>query len=71
MKGTWYIYRIINNLNGKDYVGKRKHQDSDSPLEERYMGSGKLIKEAIVKYGRENFKKEILDDEIKTDKVIK
>lgn len=67
MKGTWYIYRIINNLNGKDYIGKRKHQDSDSPLEERYMGSGKLIKEAIVKYSRENFKKEILDDEIKTD----
>lgn len=52
------IYKIINLINNKIYVGKDKF---DNP---NYYGSGKIIKRAIKKYGIENFKKEILEDNI-------
>lgn len=53
----YYIYKITNILNGKIYIGKREHTD---PNQDKYMGSGVLIKAAIKKYGISNFKKEIL-----------
>ena len=49
------IYKTTNLINGKIYVG----QDSFNNVE--YFGSGKIIKQAIEKYGKENFKKEILE----------
>jgi group I intron endonuclease len=50
------IYQITNKLNGKIYIGK--HQTEN--INDGYFGSGVALKEAIKKYGKECFEKEIL-----------
>jgi hypothetical protein len=50
------IYKTTNTKNGKFYIGK--HQTEN--LEDGYLGSGNAIKEAVKKYGRKSFDKEIL-----------
>jgi hypothetical protein len=61
MNKVWYIYKIINLLDGKAYVGQKLRKDSN-PLSDGYMGSGKYLKHATKKYNLNNFKKEILID---------
>lgn len=53
-----YIYIITNLINGKRYVGKNVF-DMHSRWKS-YMGSGIFLKQAIKKYGKENFKKDII-----------
>lgn len=50
------IYKISNLINGRYYIGK--HATTD--INDDYMGSGLLITRAIKKYGKHQFKKEIL-----------
>lgn len=58
------IYKITNILNGKIYIGKDEFSNSE------YFGSGKLIKRAIIKYGKKNFIKEILENKIEDKKIL-
>lgn len=51
-----FIYKTTNLINGHWYIG----QCSNDPRE-KYLGSGKLLIQAIAKYGKEHFKREILE----------
>jgi group I intron endonuclease len=53
------IYMTTNLVNGKKYVGRCS---KDARWEEGYIGSGRILKQAIKKYGHENFKREILEE---------
>lgn len=55
------IYKITNTINNKSYIGRRKCIKNKLGLLHRYWGSGSYIKNAIKKYGKENFIKEYLD----------
>lgn len=54
---SFYIYITTNLINGKRYIGQHKGEVNDS-----YLGSGVLFSKALEKYGKENFKKEILEE---------
>jgi len=48
------IYKTTNLINEKIYIGQDSRNNQD------YLGSGVLINRAIKKYGKENFKKEVI-----------
>lgn len=52
-----YIYMTTNNINGRKYIGQKK---SNTFLNEKYLGSGKILKQAIELYGKENFSVQLL-----------
>lgn len=54
-----YIYETTNLINGKKYVGQKK---SDKFLGNEYLGSGKILKQAVKKYGINNFKVRLLKE---------
>lgn len=55
-KKYYYVYVIVNSVNGKYYGGAHSTDD----LNDDYMGSGTRLKAAIQKYGIEKFEKKII-----------
>lgn len=51
-----YIYKTTNLINGKIYIGKRKGKFTAS-----YKGSGKYLRNAVHKYGADNFSVEVIE----------
>ncbi len=64
------IYKTTNLINGKIYIGFHSIKDLecilyiesvyDSIFSDGYLGSGRLIKQALEKYGPENMRQELL-----------
>ena len=50
------IYKTTNLINGKFYIGQHITED----VNDSYLGSGTYLFKAINKYGKNNFKKDIL-----------
>ena len=55
-----YIYIITNLVNNKKYIGQRRAFEG-SPEDDNYYGSGTLITRAVALYGKENFKRDIIE----------
>ena len=51
-----FVYRWTNTINGKKYIGSHKGTPNDG-----YTGSGTAFRNALKKYGRDNFTREILE----------
>ena len=52
---SYIIYKTTNTLNGKYYIGVSNGRDP------KYLGSGRVLKDAIKEYGREHFVRETLE----------
>lgn len=73
-----YFYKITNKINNRYYYGVHKTNN----MNDGYMGSGKRLKYAYIKYGVQNFEKEIIkffdtyeealeyESEIVTEKLV-
>ena len=48
-----YVYVIVNKINLKLYFGS--HSWKGTGVDKNYYGSGKIIKQAVNKYGKDNF----------------
>lgn len=62
-----FVYLTENLVNGKKYIGQHVGHDDDG-----YLGSGCLLKRAIAKHGKQNFKRVVLEEvesQIELDKA--
>jgi group I intron endonuclease len=50
-----FIYITTNLITNEKYIGKHYGE-----LDDNYLGSGKILQRAVTKYGKENFKRDIL-----------
>ena len=53
-----YIYETTNLINGKKYIGQHRSLKFDN----NYLGSGTYLRNAINKYGKENFKVRLIEE---------
>jgi len=53
----FFVYETTNLVNGRKYRGIHKTKK----INDNYLGSGLSFVNAIKKYGKENFKREILE----------
>jgi hypothetical protein len=56
MKRFHFIYKTVNTVNKKYYIGVHSTND----LNDGYLGSGTQLRRAVKKYGRENFERVII-----------
>lgn len=54
-----YIYKTVNLVNGKIYIGQKK---SSTYLGVDYLGSGVRLKRAVRKYGKTNFSTSLIEE---------
>jgi hypothetical protein len=57
MDKIYFVYKTTNLINNTIYIGV--HETTN--INDGYIGSGKLLKQAIKKYGKTNFKRDILE----------
>lgn len=56
-----FIYMTKNKVTGKLYIGQHKRTMNQKDIDDSwYLGSGKILRQAIVKYGEENFERKII-----------
>lgn len=61
-----FIYITTNHINEKQYIGQKKYGVNGW---ETYLGSGIALNNAIKKYGKENFTREIIDEADSPEKL--
>lgn len=59
IKPVGYVYLTVNLNNGKRYIGQ--HRVKNARFDPKYLGTGKLIQQAVRKYGPQNFSVEALE----------
>lgn len=57
-----YIYKTTNLINGMIYVGQKKGK-----FNKKYIGSGRYLKCAVNKYGKNNFRVDLLEYGVSKD----